>query len=341
MNKLGVFGGTFNPIHNGHINSLMTVKDSLSLDEIRVIPASQNPLRISVQGPTPEQRLNLVKKGLEDEVSAQLVVDDVEVLRGGMSYTIDTLKGLSGEKGESDLHLIIGLDQFENFDRWFDYQGILEISNLVVTSRPGNHFPESVQDFPDGISAMVESFSGDTVELKTGKKIYFIQLDDIDISATELRKKIRNGESIEGYVPSKALDYILSEHLYESLDKNINDYRMLTEFCAQTLDGKSAINITGFDLTSFDYPAEYTIVASGTSTRHTKSLAERLTREVKTAYGVFPQNVEGQKEGRWVVLDYGSLMIHLFYDYVRTEYRLEDLWAEGERLNFNLKSLEN
>ena len=123
--------------------------------------------------------------------------------------------------------------------------------------------------------------------------------------------------------------YIKEESLYESVDKNIGDYVAFTQFCANFLVDRKGINVLAFDLAHLDQPAEYTVISSGTSTRHTQSLAERLIREVKTHYGVYPQSVEGLKEGRWVVLDYGSLMVHVFYDYVRMEYKLEDLWQEG------------
>ena len=82
-------------------------------------------------------------------------------------------------------------------------------------------------------------------------------------------------------------------------------------------------------------PSDYTLIASGTSSRHTAALAEHISRSVKDEYGLFPYNLEGLSDGRWVVMDYGNLLIHLFYDYVRMEYRLEDLWQKGSALISN------
>jgi nicotinate-nucleotide adenylyltransferase len=90
---------------------------------------------------------------------------------------------------------------------------------------------------------------------------------------------------------------------------------------------KGGVNVKNYDLRDKSAPSEFTVICSGTSTRHATALAEHLTREVKKDYNVWPQNIEGQSEGRWIVIDYGALIMHTFYDYVRQEYRLEELWS--------------
>jgi nicotinate-nucleotide adenylyltransferase len=92
------------------------------------------------------------------------------------------------------------------------------------------------------------------------------------------------------------------------------------------------LNVKGFDLRPTTAPTEFSLVASGTSTRHTAALAEGVLSAVKEEFNVFPQSVEGMAEGRWVLLDYGSLIVHVFYDFVRQEYRLEELWREARDL---------
>ncbi len=85
-------------------------------------------------------------------------------------------------------------------------------------------------------------------------------------------------------------------------------------------------------MNGIDAPADYSLIASGTSTRHATSIAESLVKEVKKEYGVWPQSLEGTSEGRWIVVDYGSLIIHSFYDFVRHEYRLEEIWKNGREI---------
>lgn len=123
--RIGVFGGTFSPFHMGHLNSLLTVAGQLELDQIRVIPTYQSPNRPRLEGPNPEERLTLVRLGVSS-YSPLLVADDREVQRGGLSYTLDTIQDLRSEFKDENLFLIIGADQFEDFDHWKAYTEILQ-----------------------------------------------------------------------------------------------------------------------------------------------------------------------------------------------------------------------
>ncbi len=335
--RIGIFGGTFDPLHFGHLNSIQTVLDELKLDEIRVIPANQSPNRPATEGPTPKQRLEMVRRGIEG-MDPKIQMDDIEVARGGISFTIDTVKALSKSLKGHQLVLIIGVDQFENFEKWKNYEDLLGKVELVVTSRPGSPLPSSVDDYPSGIKSLVKKAEKGGALLKTGYKLRFLQLRDVEVSATEIRRRFRAKESIKDLIPEAVEKYVRSQGLYESLGSRIGDFEKLTRFCSQALRSKSGVNIQAYDLRALQHPSEFTIVASGTSSRHAQSLAETLMKAVKDQYGVWPQSVEGLKEGRWVVVDYGSLIVHVFYDYVRNEYRLEELWREANEMR--LEELE-
>ncbi|MEI7973022.1 MAG: ribosome silencing factor, partial [Bdellovibrio sp.] len=109
--------------------------------------------------------------------------------------------------------------------------------------------------------------------------------------------------------------------------------RKIVDFCAQVLFEKKAVGVRAFDLSQIFYPCEYALVASGTSTRHAQSLAENVSRSVKEEFGIWPQGTEGLDEGRWVVLDYGSVMVHVFYDFVRQEYSIEHMWSTSQEIS--------
>jgi nicotinate-nucleotide adenylyltransferase len=160
-----------------------------------------------------------------------------------------------------------------------------------------------------------------------------LQLDDVDVSATEIRKRLRDKLSVFEMVPPAVTDYVRQHGLYEAVSAKIGDFEKFTEFCVGFLLGRKSILVKAYDLRGQDFPAEFTIVTSGTSTKQTSALAQNLMREVKTKYGTYPQHIEGLREGRWVVLDYGATIIHIFYDYVRMEYRLEELWQNGRMMN--------
>ncbi len=325
-NKVGIFGGLFDPIHYGHLNSMSTVAERLGLSKVITIPSFRSPLRPQTQGATPEQRLEMTKIGVT-ELGALVEVDRVEIDRGGISYTIDTLRSLNDPSAQYSL--IIGMDQFGKFDEWKEYEEIIKMVDLVVTSRPGVDFPYSIDRFPPGLRPHVEDFDGKQAMLKSGHHIHFIKLQDVEASATEIRKRVRLGQSINHLVPLPIVEYIKENHLYESVAKNIGDFKKFTLFCANHLKEKGGIQVRAFDLSEIQAPSEFSLITSGTSTRHATSLAETLVKEIKKEYGVWPQSIEGTSEGRWVVIDYGSLIVHSFYDFVRTEYRLEKIWKDG------------
>jgi len=326
--KVGIFGGGFNPPHMGHINSLNTVLKKAGLDRIHVIPAVQNPLKIPVEGPTPEQRLEMVKKSLEG-YGSQFVPDEQEIKRGGLSYSIDTVLELRKKIKADDLYLIIGADNFETFSEWKDYKKVLTEANLIVTTRPGFDMPTTQEDLPSFLKDLVVEFDFNFIELSTGRNVQFLTLKDVEISSSELRRKLRLRKPVDQFLPLGVEKYIKENKLYRPMGDRIGDFKKFTEFCANHLFSKKAIQVSAFDLSNMSAPSEYALITSGTSTRHAASLAENLILAVKEEYNIHPQSLEGVDEGRWVVVDYGSLIVHIFYDFVRQEYSLEKLWKDG------------
>ncbi len=326
--RVALFGGTFNPLHVGHINAILTVQQRLNLHKVVVVPAAQNPRKQPIEGPTNEQRLEVLRRGLREYDFIE--IDDQELKRGGMSYTIDTVRNYAKTVAPENLYLIIGLDQFEEFDKWKNFEEIVSLCNLAVVSRPGMTAPYSHDELPTGLRGMVAAFDRAFVALTTDRNIEFLRLKDVDVSASDVRKRLRSGRSVDRYLTIPVEEYIREQKLYGPLGPLIGDYTDFTKFCASALFEKKAIAVRGYDLRSQEAPSEFTLVASGTSTRHAASLAEAVTRAVKDEFNVYPQSIEGLSEGRWVLLDYGSLIVHIFYDFVRQEYRLEDLWKAAK-----------
>ena len=337
--KVGIFGGGFNPPHNGHINSILTVTKKIGLDKVHIIPNATNPLKNPVEGTTADERLDLTRKAFET-YGNQFIVDDQEVKRGGVSYTIDTILNLRKTIEAQDLFLVIGADNFDLFNKWKDYKKILGEVNLIVTTRPGHDLPETVEELPDYLKELVAEYDFNMIELNTGRSIQFITLRDIEVSSTELRKALRSGRPVAKFLPLAVESYIKENKLYRNLGDRIGDYKKFTEFCAQILFDKKGISVKGFDLSGIEAPTDYTLICSGTSTRHTSALAENVAQAVKEEYNVHPQSIEGLDEGRWVLLDYGSLIIHVFYDFVRQEYNLEKIWKDGKEISLSDKSIK-
>jgi nicotinate-nucleotide adenylyltransferase len=328
--RVGLFGGTFNPLHMGHVNCITTVQSRLNLDRVVVVPAAQNPKKTPVEGPTHTQRVEMLKRGLSEYPFVE--VDEIELERGGVSFTVDTVASYAKKVPPQNLYLIVGLDQFEEFDQWKDFEKILTMANLIVVTRPNHQLPFSDEEMPTGLKSLIAVFDRQYVALTTGRSIEFLRLTDVDVSSSDVRKRLRTGRNVDRDVSIAVEEYIRENNLYAPLGPRIGDYEAFTKFCARALFAKKAINVLGFDLRAIEAPTEYTLIASGTSTRHAGALAEAVSRAVKDEFNVFPQNIEGMGEGRWVVLDYGSLIVHVFYDFLRQEYRLEDLWKRGRDL---------
>lgn len=327
--KIGILGGSFNPPHFGHLNLARTVKERTGLDEIRVIPTWKNPLKKMVEGPSAEERLELTRIAFSD-LGKGFVVDDREVKKGKVSYTIESLDAIHKENPSAELYLIIGIDLLSELQEWKKWEQILDVANLIVVSRPGFDLPRTKDDLPEFLQGLVTDQDFNFMTLKSGKELQFLQLKDIGISGTELRKWMRSGKSVQKYIPLGVESMAKERGLYAPLKDRIGDTEKFVDFCAQFLFSKKAINVKGLDLRPTTAPTEFTIICSGTSTRHATSLAENLATAVKEEFNVFPLSLEGADEGRWVLLDYGSLIVHVFYDFVRQEYNLESLWKEAK-----------
>lgn len=330
--KIGIFGGSFNPIHAGHLNSLRMVMDKNKLTKVFVVPNNKNPLRQEAEMPSGEDRINMIKLAIKDEKGVS--VDEQEVSRGGVSYSIETVRYYESKYGSENIFLIMGADTFEALDQWKNFEDVLKATNLIVTTRPHSELPFEIEDFPKGVQPLIKSFEPNgTAKLKTGRQIIYTQLNDLDISATQIRKRLKLRRSVDSYLSFEVENYIKENDIYAPLDRKIPDFEEFTRLCAQVLFDKKGINVRGFDLRNLSAPSEYSLICSGTSTKQTAALANSLVRYVKEEFNVLPISLEGVGEGRWVLVDYGALIVHVFYDYVRNEYRLEELWKEGIDLN--------
>ncbi|MEQ1665230.1 MAG: nicotinate (nicotinamide) nucleotide adenylyltransferase, partial [Bdellovibrionales bacterium] len=149
--KIGLFGGTFNPVHYGHLNSIESIMQSFKFDEMWIIPAFQNPLKLQIQVPSVDSRISLLEIGLRtiDPNFEKIKILDIEARDTKPSFTIQTISDLTKRHPECEFYLCIGADQFSVFDQWSKFKDILKISNLIITSRPGFELPKNKQESPE------------------------------------------------------------------------------------------------------------------------------------------------------------------------------------------------
>ena len=210
---IGVYGGTFDPIHFGHLRPALDVMQGLGLEQIRFIPCGQPPHR---QPPVADaaQRLEMVKLAVQDQ--AGFVTDDRELNRPGLSYMVDTLHSLKQEMSEKSFCLIIGMDAFCSFDQWKNWQEILLLVNLVVIHRPNAEFDET-QTSEALCSCLSQSRVNDVTELKaaTSGKILFYPVTQLDISSTQIRESIKQGKDVHYLMPESIVEYIQQHRIYQ------------------------------------------------------------------------------------------------------------------------------
>lgn len=198
--KIGAFGGTFNPVHNGHINIAKGFKQKLGLDFVLLFPTYSPPHKSVKQIISGEERLEMCKLACEDYNF--LKASDIEILRKGKSYTIDTLKILSNLYPNDRLFLLMGADMFLTLDQWRDINEISKLSALCATPRH------------EGETSELEQYA---VSLKAsyGAECYIENIPITDISSTQIRQSIKNNEDVSGLLPQSVLSYIKSHGLYK------------------------------------------------------------------------------------------------------------------------------
>ncbi|WP_439102087.1 nicotinate-nucleotide adenylyltransferase [Congregibacter sp.] len=206
---VGIFGGTFNPIHFGHLRSALELLESLSLSELRFMPAGEPPHRDSPVV-SAEDRAAMVERAIVGE--SRFICDRRELERDGPSYTVASLEELRDELGKDrSICLIMGCDALLGLPQWHRWEALLDLAHLVIMARPGWVFPD------DGVVAkLLDEHGGSSDELpKTpAGKIVTQTLRPQDISATNIRALLQSGLSARYLLPESVLAYIAERGLY-------------------------------------------------------------------------------------------------------------------------------
>jgi nicotinate-nucleotide adenylyltransferase len=190
--RIGVFGGTFDPPHVGHLLLATDAREALKLDRLIFVPAGSQPFKIDTPpGALPRDRLEMVRLAVADD--ANYMVDDAEINRKGLSFTVDTLEHLSGRNPGAQLFLLLGEDALAGFDQWRNPGRIRELATVAAMRRGG----------PDRQG----------IEAKT-PEVLTVSTRRIDVSSTEIRERLREGKSIKGFVPESVERFIEARGLY-------------------------------------------------------------------------------------------------------------------------------
>jgi nicotinate-nucleotide adenylyltransferase len=219
--RLGLFGGTFNPIHRGHIWAASEVKKGFNLDQISLIPAALPPHKTPGTVADADDRLEMIHLAIAGLPG--ITVSDVELNRPGPSYTIDTVwhfkKTLADD---SRIYLIMGLDAFLEIDTWKSYTELLEQIAFIVMARPDVEYADADRGWKilenylnSTLSADYEFLNERGCYISEGRQpIYTVDIDAMNISSTKIRECIKTKRTIENLVPPEVADFIQSKGLY-------------------------------------------------------------------------------------------------------------------------------
>lgn len=184
--RIGVLGGSFDPIHHGHLIAARTLREVLKLDELRLIPAGQQPFKREGHGASGEDRAMMAERAVTGD--AGFAVDRLEIEREGPSYTVETLESLKARWPGAELTLLVGADAALEFPAWRAVDRIRALARVIVFTRAGTEPP------PGGLPV--------------------VEIPQVQISSTDIRARVRAGQSIRYLVPDAVLEYIATRSLY-------------------------------------------------------------------------------------------------------------------------------
>ncbi len=192
---VGIYGGSFDPVHIGHLRSALEVKQQLNLDELRFIPTGNPPHRSRARV-DPVHRLAMLELAIAD--APGLVIDPREINAQKPSYTFETLESIQNEYPQAELTLIIGTDQISVFDTWHRWRELLQLAQVAVMERPGESLSEVAQQILRDESS----------------NVILCPVTQLDISSTRIRRELQQGTDIQFLVPYAVRDYINQHRLY-------------------------------------------------------------------------------------------------------------------------------
>ncbi|MCC8022429.1 MAG: nicotinate-nucleotide adenylyltransferase [Clostridiales bacterium] len=201
--KVGIFGGTFNPVHNGHVNLAVGFQEQLRLDRVELIPANAPPHKEAADLAGGADRLAMLELAFSGR--PDFFVSGRELRRGGASYTVETLEQYRREHPDWTLYLIIGEDMLFSFHQWYRYDRILELARLSVAQRAGRERTGEMRRYASEV-------------LQLSRDAYDVgEFEQVVLSSSGIRARIRAGQPIRNLVPEAVADYIEEKGLYRGV----------------------------------------------------------------------------------------------------------------------------
>jgi nicotinate-nucleotide adenylyltransferase len=211
--RIGLLGGSFNPIHNAHLRIAGEAQDACLLDRVIFIPAADPPHKPLAGDVSFENRSTMVRMAIDARPDFEM--STIEAERDGKSYSFDTIRTLRERLPGDDLFFIVGGDSFLEIGSWYRYAGIFRLCNLIVVERPGCKIINPLEVLPYAVRGAF-TFDGKTGRLtyESGTSVFFVAGSPLDLSSTEIRRLASAGADITPYVPHDVAAYISQQRIY-------------------------------------------------------------------------------------------------------------------------------
>lgn len=320
MNKplLGIFGGTFDPVHLGHLRAVADLQAELEFERIHWVLSARPPHKDQVTVAI-EQRFAMLELALQDQ--PLFIADDTEIQRQQKSWTIDTVDDFQARFPNTKPCLIIGGDSLAKLASWHRYNELIEKTSFVVMARPGyeiNVPKELIDRVFDSAHALRQSQQ---------HGVLLIEQTNYPISSTQIRQIIaRQGDQakeLNHLLPAAVLNHIQQHRSYNPAMQA----EQIKDQVVEALEDIKGQDIRVLDIAELSDFADYMVVVSGTSDTHVKAMAREASDRLRSQ-GVKPLNEDGQELGEWVLVDFGDVVLHVMRPEVREYYDLEKLWDE-------------
>jgi nicotinate-nucleotide adenylyltransferase len=216
-NRLGVLGGTFDPVHLGHLRAAESVREAMCLDRILFVPSRIPPHKSGPDITSPEHRYQMIRAAIEGELDFE--VSRIEIDREGPSYTIDTLRELEESRRDATIFFITGVDSFRDIQTWRRWKKLLESYAFIVHGRPGCNLDDAREAVPETMRSLLVTLPDQArPPAGGGAKVYLLEIVSLNISSTDIRAMARDERSIRYLVPAGVEAFIREHRLYRECD---------------------------------------------------------------------------------------------------------------------------
>ena len=346
--RIGVLGGTFDPIHFGHLDAAEAARTALQLDDIRLLPAHDPPHRSASPLASAFHRFALVALAIQDRPAYR--VSEMELARSGHSYTADSLRAMHAE-GWTPLQIffILGADAFAEISTWREFPTVLDGAHFVVIARPGTSL-DAAADAHTGTCATRLHRLGDAMPQDGKTRIILVEARTRDISSTMIRARLNARQPIDDLVPDAVARHIVDHHLYGAVgDLHGNRLRRakpkrvvrarrrkprLPKDVAAAVTAvcdKKAEDVVVLDLRKTGGFTDYFVICTGANARQMTAIADSVQDTLRQSLDERPALAEGVDKSEWILLDYFNFVVHIFSRECRAFYGLERLWGNAER----------